>query len=83
VRRLTGGEGKVVEKVQGLTADSGMTRIKEERLRGDGSTEVRAGVAKFRERRRRSGSRNAGGRRESGQEASTRRCGAGGELGEG
>jgi hypothetical protein len=51
----------VVEKVQGLTADSGMTGIEEERLRGDGSTEVRAGAAKFRERRRRSGGRNAGG----------------------
>jgi hypothetical protein len=65
----------VVEKVQGLTADSGMTGIKEERLRGDGSMKVRAGTAKFRERRQRSGGRNAGGRRESGQEASTRRCG--------
>jgi hypothetical protein len=47
VRRLTGGEGKVVEKVQGLTADSGMTGIEEEKIRGDGSTEVRAGAAKF------------------------------------
>jgi hypothetical protein len=37
----------VVEKVQGLTADSGMTGIKEDMLRGDGSTEVRAGAAKF------------------------------------
>jgi hypothetical protein len=37
VRRLTGGEGKVVEKVQGLTTDSGMTGIEEERLRGGGS----------------------------------------------
>jgi hypothetical protein len=73
----------VVEKVQGLTADSGMTGIEEERLRGDGWSEVRAGVAKFRERQRCSGGRNAGGRRESGLEASTRRCGAGGELGEG
>jgi hypothetical protein len=59
VRRLTGGKGKVVEKVQGLTADSGMTRIEEERLRGGGSMEVRAGAAKLRERRRRSSSRNA------------------------
>jgi hypothetical protein len=73
----------VVEKVQGLTMDSGMTGIEEERLRGDGSTEVRASAAKFRERRLCSDGRNAGGRRESGQEASTRRCGAGGELGEG
>jgi hypothetical protein len=40
VRRLTGDEGKVVEKVQGLTADSGMTGIEEERLRGGGSTKV-------------------------------------------
>jgi hypothetical protein len=47
VRRLTDGKGKVVEKVQGLTADSGMTGIEEERLRGDGSMEVRAGAAKF------------------------------------
>jgi hypothetical protein len=47
VRQLTGGEGKVVEKVQGLTADSGMTGIEEERLRGNGSIEVRAGAAKF------------------------------------
>jgi hypothetical protein len=73
----------VVEKVPGLTTYSGMTGIEEERLRGDGSTEVRAGAAKFPERRWHSGRRNAGGRRESGQEASTRRCGAGGELGEG
>jgi hypothetical protein len=77
------GEGKVVEKVQGLTADSGMTGIKEERRRGDGSTEVRAGAAKFREWRWRSGGWNAGGQWESGQKASTCRCGAGGELGEG
>jgi hypothetical protein len=51
----------VVEKVQGLMADSGMTGIEEERLRGDGSMEVRADAAKFRERRRHFGGRNAGG----------------------
>jgi hypothetical protein len=73
----------VVEKVQGLTADSGMIGIEEERLRRDGSMEVRAGAAKFQERRWHSSGLNAGGRRESGQEASTRRCGAGGELGVG
>jgi hypothetical protein len=56
----------VVEKVQGLTADSGMIGIKEERLRGDGSTEARAGAVKFRERRWYSNARNAGGRWESG-----------------
>jgi hypothetical protein len=44
---VTDGEGKVVENVQGLTADSGMIGIEEEKLRGDGSTEVRAGAAKF------------------------------------
>jgi hypothetical protein len=60
VRRLTGSEGKVAEKVQELTADSGMTGIEEERLRGDGSMEVRAGAAKLRERRRHSGGRSAG-----------------------
>jgi hypothetical protein len=37
----------VVEKVQGLTADSGMTGIEEERLKGDGSMKVRAGAVKF------------------------------------
>jgi hypothetical protein len=73
----------MVEKVQGLTADSGMTGIEEKRLRGDGLPEVRAGAAKLQERRRRSDGRNVGGRRENGQEASTHRCGAGGELGEG
>jgi hypothetical protein len=31
----------MVEKVQGLKVDSGMTGIEEERLRGDGSPEVR------------------------------------------
>jgi hypothetical protein len=72
-----------VEKVQGPTADSGMAGIEEERLRGDGSMEVRAGASKFRERQRCSGGRNVGGRRESGQEAFTRRCGAGGEIREG
>jgi hypothetical protein len=51
----------VVEKVQGLTVDSRMTGIKEERLRGGGSTEVRARAAKLRERRRRSDGLNAGG----------------------
>jgi hypothetical protein len=50
----------VGEKVQGLTVDSGMTGINEERLRGDGSTEVRAGTAEFRERWRRSSGRSVG-----------------------
>jgi hypothetical protein len=73
----------VVEKHQGLTVDSGMTGIEEERLRSDGSTEVRDCAVEFQERRRCSGDQNLGGCRESGQEASTRRCGAVGELGEG
>jgi hypothetical protein len=46
-RRLTSGEREVGEKVQGLMANSGMTGIEEERLRGDGSMEVRAGAAKL------------------------------------
>jgi hypothetical protein len=51
-----------------------------QRLRFDGGPNRRGEVPK---RRRRSGGRSAGRRWESGQEASTRRCGAGGELGEG
>jgi hypothetical protein len=48
VRRLTGGEGKVGKKVQGLTADLGVVGIIEGKLRGGGSTRDRAGALKFR-----------------------------------
>jgi hypothetical protein len=47
VRRLTDGEGEVGEKVQELTADSGVARTEEGRCRDGGSMEDRAGAARF------------------------------------
>jgi hypothetical protein len=49
VRRLTGGEGKVGEKVQELTADSGVAGTEEGRCRDGGSMEDRAGAVRFRD----------------------------------
>jgi hypothetical protein len=46
VRRLTGGEGEVGEKVQELTAALGVVGIEEGRCRDGGSTEDRAGAAR-------------------------------------
>jgi hypothetical protein len=48
VRRLTGGEGEVGEKVQELTAGLGVAGIEEGRCRDGGSTEDRAGAARSR-----------------------------------
>jgi hypothetical protein len=47
VMRLTGGEGEVGEKVQELTADSGMAGIEAGRCRDGGSMEDQAGAARF------------------------------------
>jgi hypothetical protein len=48
VRRLTGGEGEVGDKVQELTAESGVAGFEEGRCRDGGSTEDRAGAASYR-----------------------------------
>jgi hypothetical protein len=59
-RGLTGGEGKVGEKVQELTAVTGMAGVGEERDRGGGSTVNRGGRRSFEGRRQRSGGRRVG-----------------------
>jgi hypothetical protein len=46
VRRITGGEGEVGEKVQELTAGSGVAGVEEGRCGDGGSTEDRAGAAR-------------------------------------
>jgi hypothetical protein len=48
VRRLTGSEGEVGEKVQELTAGSGVAGIEEGRCTDGGSTDDRAGAARSR-----------------------------------
>jgi hypothetical protein len=48
VRRITGGEGKVGENVQELTAGSGVAGMEEGRCRDGGSTGNRAGVVRSR-----------------------------------
>jgi hypothetical protein len=48
VRRFTGGEGEVGEKVQELMAGSGVVGIEEGRCGDGGSTDDRAGAARFR-----------------------------------
>jgi hypothetical protein len=59
-RGLTGGEGKVGEQVQGLTAITGVAGVREERGRGGGSTANRGGRRCSEGRRRRSGGRRVG-----------------------
>jgi hypothetical protein len=48
VRRITGSEGEVGEKVQELTTGSGVAGIEAGRCGDDGSTDDRAGAARFR-----------------------------------
>jgi hypothetical protein len=48
VRRITGGEGEVGEKLQELTAGSGVAGIEEGRCGDGGSTDNRAGAARSR-----------------------------------
>jgi hypothetical protein len=55
VRGLTGGEGQVGEKVQGLTAVTGVAVVGEEKGRGGGSTANRDGRRSFEGWRWRSG----------------------------
>jgi hypothetical protein len=59
-RELTDGEEKVGEKVQGLTAVTGMAGVGEERDCGGVSTANRGGRRCSEERRRRSGGRRVG-----------------------
>jgi hypothetical protein len=65
MRGLTGGEGKVREKVQKLTAITGVAGVGEERGRGGESTANRGGRRGSEGRRRHSGGRRVGERRES------------------
>jgi hypothetical protein len=58
---LTGGKGKVGEKVQRLTAVTGVAGVGEERDQGGVSTVNRGGRWCSKGRRRRSGGRRAGG----------------------
>jgi hypothetical protein len=60
VRELTGGEEKVGEKVQGLTAVTGVAGVGEERDCGGVSTANRGGRRCSEERRRHSGGWRAG-----------------------
>jgi hypothetical protein len=62
----------VGEKVQELTAVTGVAVVGEEKGRGGGLTANRDGRRSSEGRRRRSGGRSVGGRRGSGQTASTR-----------
>jgi hypothetical protein len=60
-RGLTGGEGQVGEKVQELTAVTGVAGVEEGRGRGGVSTANRGGRRGSEGRRWRSGGRSAGG----------------------
>jgi hypothetical protein len=71
-RGLTGGEGQVREKVQGLTAVTGVAGVGEEKGRGGVSMANRGERRRSEGRRRCSGDRSARGRREIGQRAPTR-----------
>jgi hypothetical protein len=66
MRGLTDGEGQVGEKVQGLTAVTGVAGVGEEKGRGGGSTANRDRQRSLKGRRRCSGGRSAGGWRGSG-----------------
>jgi hypothetical protein len=70
-RGLTDGEGKVREKVQELTAVTGVAGVGEEKDRGGGSMANRDGRRRSEGRRRRSGGRRVGEQRESSWEASS------------